>query len=150
MSAAAGEPELRAAFDTARSRAERLFGSLMGIRTTLLRPPYAIDEEPDTADQVRTVNATDKVTKVWRNHTFSAGIDGSRDIYRQINHNRVGNFQFGKDTSDPNDTNFAYAESVDGLTWTIPTLLGNFDTIAGLSSLGGGDCDGGAGAYCLA
>jgi peptidoglycan-N-acetylglucosamine deacetylase len=31
---------------------ERLFGSLMGIRTTLLRPPYAIDEEPDTADQV--------------------------------------------------------------------------------------------------
>jgi cellulose synthase/poly-beta-1,6-N-acetylglucosamine synthase-like glycosyltransferase/spore germination protein YaaH/peptidoglycan/xylan/chitin deacetylase (PgdA/CDA1 family) len=32
---------------------ERLFGSLLGIRTTLLRPPYAIDEEPDTADQVR-------------------------------------------------------------------------------------------------
>jgi peptidoglycan-N-acetylglucosamine deacetylase len=32
---------------------ERLFGSLMGIRTTLLRPPYAIDEEPDTADQVK-------------------------------------------------------------------------------------------------
>ena len=32
---------------------ERLFASLMGIRTTFLRPPYAIDEEPDTADQVR-------------------------------------------------------------------------------------------------
>ncbi|MGA8866240.1 MAG: glycosyltransferase [Candidatus Sulfotelmatobacter sp.] len=31
---------------------ERLFASLMGIRTTLLRPPYAVDEEPDTADQV--------------------------------------------------------------------------------------------------
>jgi hypothetical protein len=29
-----------------------------------------------------------------------------------------------------NDTNFAYAESVDALTWTVPTLLGNFDTIA--------------------
>jgi len=29
-----------------------------------------------------------------------------------------------------NDTNFAYAESVDGLTWTVPTLLGNFDAIA--------------------
>ena len=25
----------------------------MGIRATLLRPPYAIDEEPDTADQVK-------------------------------------------------------------------------------------------------
>src|ERR1700683_5120248 len=31
---------------------ERLFASLDGVRVTLLRPPYAIDEEPDTADQV--------------------------------------------------------------------------------------------------
>src|SRR5262249_29579500 len=31
---------------------DRLFASLVGTRTTLLRPPYAIDEEPDTADQV--------------------------------------------------------------------------------------------------
>jgi len=32
---------------------ERLFASLFGVRVTLMRPPYAIDEEPDTADQVR-------------------------------------------------------------------------------------------------
>ncbi len=32
---------------------ERLFASLMGMRATLMRPPYAIDEEPDTSDQVR-------------------------------------------------------------------------------------------------
>ncbi len=32
---------------------ERLFASLVGVRTILLRPPYAIDEEPDTADQVK-------------------------------------------------------------------------------------------------
>jgi cellulose synthase/poly-beta-1,6-N-acetylglucosamine synthase-like glycosyltransferase/peptidoglycan/xylan/chitin deacetylase (PgdA/CDA1 family) len=32
---------------------ERLFASLMGVRVKLLRPPYAIDEEPDTADQVK-------------------------------------------------------------------------------------------------
>ena len=32
---------------------ERLFASIIGRRTTLMRPPYAIDEEPDTADQVR-------------------------------------------------------------------------------------------------
>ncbi len=32
---------------------ERLFGSLLGVRATLMRPPYAIDEEPDTEDQVR-------------------------------------------------------------------------------------------------
>jgi hypothetical protein len=28
------------------------------------------------------------------------------------------------------DTKFAYAESVDGLNWTLPTSLGNFETIA--------------------
>jgi cellulose synthase/poly-beta-1,6-N-acetylglucosamine synthase-like glycosyltransferase/spore germination protein YaaH/peptidoglycan/xylan/chitin deacetylase (PgdA/CDA1 family) len=32
---------------------ERLFASLVGVRTMLMRPPYAIDEEPDTADQIR-------------------------------------------------------------------------------------------------
>jgi len=32
---------------------ERLFASQFGVRTLLFRPPYAIDEEPDTADQVR-------------------------------------------------------------------------------------------------
>ncbi|MGH9493805.1 MAG: glycosyltransferase [Candidatus Sulfotelmatobacter sp.] len=32
---------------------ERLFASMLGVRTILMRPPYAIDEEPDTADQVR-------------------------------------------------------------------------------------------------
>jgi cellulose synthase/poly-beta-1,6-N-acetylglucosamine synthase-like glycosyltransferase/spore germination protein YaaH/peptidoglycan/xylan/chitin deacetylase (PgdA/CDA1 family) len=32
---------------------ERLFASLLGVRVTLMRPPYAVDEEPDTADQVR-------------------------------------------------------------------------------------------------
>jgi hypothetical protein len=29
-----------------------------------------------------------------------------------------------------NDTTFAYAESSDGLSWTVPVSLGNFDTIA--------------------
>jgi cellulose synthase/poly-beta-1,6-N-acetylglucosamine synthase-like glycosyltransferase/spore germination protein YaaH/peptidoglycan/xylan/chitin deacetylase (PgdA/CDA1 family) len=33
--------------------AERLFASQFGERVVLFRPPYAIDEEPDTADQVR-------------------------------------------------------------------------------------------------
>ena len=32
---------------------ERLFASMLGVRATLMRPPYAIDEEPDTTDQVR-------------------------------------------------------------------------------------------------
>jgi cellulose synthase/poly-beta-1,6-N-acetylglucosamine synthase-like glycosyltransferase/peptidoglycan/xylan/chitin deacetylase (PgdA/CDA1 family)/spore germination protein YaaH len=37
---------------------ERLFASRLGIRTVLFRPPYSIDEEPDTADQVRPLEIT--------------------------------------------------------------------------------------------
>ncbi|HET9410114.1 MAG TPA: glycosyltransferase [Candidatus Sulfotelmatobacter sp.] len=37
---------------------ERLFASRLGIRTVLFRPPYSIDEEPDTADQVRPLEFT--------------------------------------------------------------------------------------------
>ena len=32
---------------------DRLFAAFIGVRATLMRPPYAIDEEPETADQVR-------------------------------------------------------------------------------------------------
>jgi len=34
---------------------QELFASRLGMRTILLRPPYAIDSEPDTADQVRPI-----------------------------------------------------------------------------------------------
>ena len=37
---------------------ERLFASRLGIRTLLFRPPYSIDQEPDTADQVRPLEIT--------------------------------------------------------------------------------------------
>src|SRR6202034_1991331 len=40
---------------------ERLFASLVGIRATLMRPPYAIDEEPDTADQVRPLDVSQEM-----------------------------------------------------------------------------------------
>jgi cellulose synthase/poly-beta-1,6-N-acetylglucosamine synthase-like glycosyltransferase/peptidoglycan/xylan/chitin deacetylase (PgdA/CDA1 family)/spore germination protein YaaH len=34
---------------------ERLFGSKLGVKPLFFRPPYAIDQEPDIADQVRPV-----------------------------------------------------------------------------------------------
>ena len=37
---------------------EQLFASRLGIRTILFRPPYSIDQEPDTADQVRPLETT--------------------------------------------------------------------------------------------
>jgi cellulose synthase/poly-beta-1,6-N-acetylglucosamine synthase-like glycosyltransferase/peptidoglycan/xylan/chitin deacetylase (PgdA/CDA1 family)/spore germination protein YaaH len=37
---------------------EQLFASRLGIRTILFRPPYSIDQEPDTEDQVRPLEIT--------------------------------------------------------------------------------------------
>jgi cellulose synthase/poly-beta-1,6-N-acetylglucosamine synthase-like glycosyltransferase/peptidoglycan/xylan/chitin deacetylase (PgdA/CDA1 family)/spore germination protein YaaH len=37
---------------------ERLFSSRLGVRTILFRPPYSIDQEPDTEDQVRPLELT--------------------------------------------------------------------------------------------
>ena len=37
---------------------EQLFASHLGIRTVLFRPPYSIDQEPDTEDQVRPLETT--------------------------------------------------------------------------------------------
>ncbi|HWR15884.1 MAG TPA: glycosyltransferase [Terriglobales bacterium] len=37
---------------------EMLFASRFGVRSLLFRPPYSIDQEPDTADQVRPLEVT--------------------------------------------------------------------------------------------
>ena len=37
---------------------EQLFASRLGIRTLLFRPPYSVDQEPDTEDQVRPLELT--------------------------------------------------------------------------------------------
>src|SRR5438046_3898278 len=37
---------------------ERLFASRLGMRTILFRPPYSIDQEPDTEDKVRQIEIT--------------------------------------------------------------------------------------------
>jgi cellulose synthase/poly-beta-1,6-N-acetylglucosamine synthase-like glycosyltransferase/peptidoglycan/xylan/chitin deacetylase (PgdA/CDA1 family)/spore germination protein YaaH len=37
---------------------ERLFASRLGVRTILFRPPYSVDQEPDTEDQVRPLELT--------------------------------------------------------------------------------------------
>ncbi len=37
---------------------EQLFASQLGIRTTLFRPPYSVDAEPDTEDEVKPLELT--------------------------------------------------------------------------------------------
>ena len=40
---------------------ERLFASRLGIRSVLFRPPYSVDQEPDTEDQVRPLELTQEM-----------------------------------------------------------------------------------------
>ena len=39
---------------------ERLFASRLGIRTLLFRPPYSVDADPDTEDEVRPLEISEK------------------------------------------------------------------------------------------
>ena len=40
---------------------ERFFAARLGIRTVLFRPPYAVDAEPDTADEVRPLEISESM-----------------------------------------------------------------------------------------
>ncbi len=86
---------------------------------------FGWDSRFPMADQVRTYSATDNVTKILGAHVLKFGVDAQTDSYLQPNHNRVGNFAFDRNTSNPNDSNYAYAN----------TLLGNFSTFSEVTAL---------------
>jgi hypothetical protein len=90
---------------------------------------YKWDSRFPMADQVRSFVLTDDVTKVIRNHTLKFGIDAGTDAYLQVNHNRVGTFNFNQDSNDPNDTNFAYSNALFGVldNYSQDTALLNYD-----------------------
>lgn len=75
---------------------------------------YKWDSRFPMADQVRTYSATDNITKIIGNHILKFGVDAQTDSYLQPNHNRVGTFSFGRDTKNPYDNNFAYANALLG------------------------------------
>ena len=86
---------------------------------------YGWDSRFPMADQVRQYNATDNVTKIIGSHVLKFGVDAETDSYLQPNHNRVGTFSFNRDTSNPNDSNFAYSNAI----------LGNLDTYTQITAL---------------
>lgn len=86
---------------------------------------FGWDSRFPMADQVRSYSATDNVTWIIGRHTLKGGVDAQTDSYLQVNHNRVGNFSYATDTKNPNNFNFAYAN----------TLLGYFDTMSNVSQL---------------
>ena len=94
-------------------------------------PSYGWDSRFPFADVVHNISASDGLTWVWRSHTFKYGVDFEQDSYLQANHNRVGTFDFSQNSSNPNDTNFAYSNSELGNlnSYTQVTKLLNYDPV---------------------
>ena len=90
---------------------------------------YGWDSRFPMADQVRSYDATDNVTKIIGSHILKFGVYAGTDAYLQVNHNRVGTFAFAHDTSNSNESNFAYSNTILGNldTYTQDTALLNYD-----------------------
>ncbi|HZY62634.1 MAG TPA: carboxypeptidase regulatory-like domain-containing protein [Edaphobacter sp.] len=72
-------------------------------------------------DQGRLYSLTDSLTKVWGRHIIKVGIDLQKNHSLQAHHSSgqpEGAFDFGRNTNNPNDSNYAYSNA----------LLGNFNT----------------------
>jgi hypothetical protein len=86
---------------------------------------FGWDSRFPMADQVRSYSLTDNVTKILGTHTLKLGVDAQTDSYSQPSHNRVSNFSYATDTKNISDSNYAYSN----------LLLGNFDTVNGVTTL---------------
>jgi peptidoglycan-N-acetylglucosamine deacetylase len=79
---------------------ERLFAGVLGIKSVLFRPPYSVDQEPDTADQVRPL-----------------------EISQQLGYLTIG------DKIDPNDWRDNPRLSAEQITESVMSQLGNGNVI---------------------
>ena len=85
---------------------ERLFASRLGMRTLLFRPPYSIDQEPDTEDQVRPLELTQQMGYItignkidpndWRDNPRRSAEQIATDVLEHlppcaVNDQRCGN-----------------------------------------------------------
>ena len=85
---------------------EMLFASRLGTKTVLFRPPYSIDQEPDTADQVRPLELTQSLGYVtigdkldpndWRDNPRRSAQEITDDVMSHLppckeNDQRCGN-----------------------------------------------------------
>jgi cellulose synthase/poly-beta-1,6-N-acetylglucosamine synthase-like glycosyltransferase/peptidoglycan/xylan/chitin deacetylase (PgdA/CDA1 family) len=85
---------------------ELFFASRLGVKTVLFRPPYSIDQEPDTADQVRPLETSQAFGLVtigdkldpndWRDNPRRSAAEITQDVFDHLppcaeNDQRCGN-----------------------------------------------------------
>ena len=118
-------------FDVELNLTERLFESKFGVKPVLFRPPYSIDQEPDTADEVRPLQQSqdlgfitvgDKIDpNDWRGNPRRSAQEIADDVLNNLppcdpNNLRCGNIILLHDGGgDRSETVKALAMILDGL-----------------------------------
>jgi outer membrane receptor protein involved in Fe transport len=83
-------------------------------------------------DRTRWWSAADNLTKVLGNHNLKFGGDWATDSYLQAHSSSgtpEGSFSFGTSSNNPNDSNYSYANALQGLfnTYAEPTSRDDYD-----------------------
>jgi peptidoglycan-N-acetylglucosamine deacetylase len=92
-------------FEVELNLTERLFESRYGVKPVLMRPPYAIDEAPDTADQVRPLEVAQDLGYIavgekvdpndWRDNPRRSGKELADDVLANLPPCAPGNLRCG-------------------------------------------------------
>ena len=92
-------------FDLELNLTERFFEGKLGVKPVLFRPPYSIDQEPDTADQVRPlewsqdlgyITVGDKIDpNDWRDHPRRSAQEITADVMANLPPCQPGNLSCG-------------------------------------------------------
>ena len=92
-------------FEVELNLTERLFESKLGVKPVLMRPPYAIDEAPDTADQVRPLEISQDLGYIavgekidpndWRDNPRRSGKEIADDVLANLPPCAPGNLRCG-------------------------------------------------------
>jgi peptidoglycan-N-acetylglucosamine deacetylase len=92
-------------FEVELNLTERLFESKYGVKPVLMRPPYAIDEAPDTADQVRPLEVAQDLGYIsvgekidpndWRDNPRRSGKELADDVLANLPPCAPGNLRCG-------------------------------------------------------
>ena len=92
-------------FEVELNLTERLFESKFGVKPVLMRPPYAIDEAPDTADQVRPLEVAQDLGYIsigekidpndWRENPRRSAKDIADDVLANLPPCAPGNLRCG-------------------------------------------------------
>ena len=78
---------------------ERLFAGRLGVKPVLFRPPYSIDQEPDTADQVRPLEIAQNMGYItvgdkidpndWRDDPRPSAEEITEQVLKQVNNGNI-------------------------------------------------------------